>query len=509
MNINQPRGINMFKPTNEQQVIVDYAMTGKDVVVQAYAGCGKTSTMVLVAKALQTQGKKGIYLAFNKDIATEAKAKMPSNVNCLTVHSLAYRNTDKKLIEKLKLSNIYPNKLAEKYGIDEVTIVVKPPADDVEDKKVSPTQILTMAKNTVKSYCNSSDETLDESHVEIFDLGKTDIVGGLRELERIVLKYARIYWNDIIDPKSIIPLTHDAYLKLYSMSNSKLNVDFLICDENQDSDPCTLAIINRQDCQKILVGDTYQSIYQWRGAINAMDEFNCKKLHLTKTFRFGKQTSAFANNVLKYCGARKKLVDNGESFIKFDKPHYDCYIYRTNQGALECYLGLVSDGLRPHLNVNVDEIKQFVQHFFGLEKGWDIKRPHPLLTGFKSIKSVREYLADNDDKDLAKFVSLCDKNGYELVYKLDNMPSKENSDCIVMTAHKSKGLEFDSVYIGDDFNLVYEHNKRLYITDSEMELNLTYVAITRAMKYVNCTNLRQFFNVLQDEIKTPFEVVYE
>jgi superfamily I DNA/RNA helicase len=92
--------------------------------------------------------------------------------------------------------------------------------------------------------------------------------------------------------------------------------------------------------------------------------------------------------------------------------------------------------------------------------------------------------------------------------KIAKLPSKESSDCIVMTAHKSKGLEFDSVYIGDDFNLLYEHDKKFYITGSEMELNLTYVAITRAMKYVNCTNLRQFFNVLYDEIKNPFEVIY-
>lgn len=499
----------MFRPTNEQQAIIDYAMTGKDVIVQAYAGCGKTSTMVLVAKSLQTQGKKGIYLAFNKAIATEAKSKMPSNVNCLTVHALAYRNTDKKLIEKLKLNNIYPKNLADKYGIDELEIIIKPPASDTEVKVVSPTQILTMAKNTVKSYCNSADEVLDDSHVEIFDLGKTDIVGGFRELERQVLKYARIYWNDVIDPSSIVPLTHDAYLKLYSMSNSKLNVDFIITDEAQDSDPCTLAIIKRQECQKILVGDTYQSIYQWRGAVNAMDEFSCKQLHLTKTFRFGNQTSSFANNILTYCGARKKLIDNGEPFTGFDNSVYDCYIYRTNQGALGCYLSLVNEGIRPHLNVNVEEIKQFIQHFFGLDKGWDIKRPHPLLTGFKSTKSVREYLANNKDKDLAKFVALCDNNGYALIHKLDNMPSVEASDCIVMTAHKSKGLEFNSVYIGDDFNLVYENKKDLCITDSEMEMNLAYVAITRAMKYVDCTNLQKFFDVLHDKIKSPLEVVYK
>ena len=46
------------------------------------------------------------------------------------------------------------------------------------------------------------------------------------------------------------------------------------------------------------------------------------------------------------------------------------------------YIQLLNDGVKPYLNVNVDEIKQFVQHYFGLDKGWGIKRPHPLLVGF-------------------------------------------------------------------------------------------------------------------------------
>ena len=115
-----------MKPTEEQQAIIDYALTGDNLIVQAYAGTGKSSTLALVGKALQTQNKRGMYFAFNKDIATEAKNKMPSNVECSTVHSLAYRNTDKKLINKLKYRSIFPNQLAEKYGIDFFKAVATP-----------------------------------------------------------------------------------------------------------------------------------------------------------------------------------------------------------------------------------------------------------------------------------------------------------------------------------------------------------------------------------------------
>ena len=54
--------------------------------------------------------------------------------------------------------------------------------------------------------------------------------------------------------------------------------------------------------------------------------------------------------------AEKPLIDNGDKYKEYKKTTYDCYIYRTNQGALEMYVQLLNDGVKPYLNVNVDEI---------------------------------------------------------------------------------------------------------------------------------------------------------
>lgn len=55
----------------------------------------------------------------------------------------------------------------------------------------------------------------------------------------------------------------------------------------------------------------------------------------------------------------------------------------------------------------------------------------------------------------------------------------------MMTIHKSKGLEFDIVFHMD----LYEHILPIYGGDYQQELNLHYVAITRARKYcVLCTS---------------------
>ena len=104
-----------FKPTAQQQHIVDTALTGQDVIVQAYAGAAKSSTLCLIAQAMPT--KKILYVAFNKAIAVEAAEKMPNNVECRTVHSVAYANTPKEIINKLR--GYKPNN---KYLIDELGV---------------------------------------------------------------------------------------------------------------------------------------------------------------------------------------------------------------------------------------------------------------------------------------------------------------------------------------------------------------------------------------------------
>ncbi len=77
-----------MRPTLEQQAVVEAAMTGDNLKVQAFAGAGKTSTLALVAESLPG---RGLCLAFNKSIAVEAAGRFPRSVKCATVHATALR----------------------------------------------------------------------------------------------------------------------------------------------------------------------------------------------------------------------------------------------------------------------------------------------------------------------------------------------------------------------------------------------------------------------------------
>ena len=57
--------------------------------IKALAGAAKTSTLVLIAKALPNV--RMLCLAFNKKIATEMEARLPSNCTAMTLNSLGHR----------------------------------------------------------------------------------------------------------------------------------------------------------------------------------------------------------------------------------------------------------------------------------------------------------------------------------------------------------------------------------------------------------------------------------
>jgi superfamily II DNA or RNA helicase len=79
----------MVQPTDEQEKAVEKFRTRRPLKIAAFAGTGKTSTLSFMARSRRSSG---LYLAFNKAIATEAKEKFPRTVDCRTTYSLAYRS---------------------------------------------------------------------------------------------------------------------------------------------------------------------------------------------------------------------------------------------------------------------------------------------------------------------------------------------------------------------------------------------------------------------------------
>ncbi|EHP6639173.1 AAA family ATPase, partial [Salmonella enterica subsp. enterica serovar Schwarzengrund] len=89
-----------WKTTAEQNAIIEWK--GNHLVVNAFAGTGKTSTLVNYAEA--NPESKMLYLAYNRAVRDEAERKFPYNVECKTSHQLAWARFGRHFRDRLTAS---------------------------------------------------------------------------------------------------------------------------------------------------------------------------------------------------------------------------------------------------------------------------------------------------------------------------------------------------------------------------------------------------------------------
>jgi hypothetical protein len=76
---------------------------------------------------------------------------------------------------------------------------------------------------------------------------------------------------------------------------------YILLDEGQDTNDVVLDLFLRQRAQRVIVGDEYQAIYGWRGAVNALTQCRDQAgvvLTLTQSFRYGEAIAEVANEIL-------------------------------------------------------------------------------------------------------------------------------------------------------------------------------------------------------------------
>ena len=90
--INRPT----FRPSRYQEDIFHFCVAGQgDGLIVAAAGAGKTSTLIEAAQLLRAD--KTLFLAFNRSIADELRARLANTeIDVLTVHGLGYRTICKQ-----------------------------------------------------------------------------------------------------------------------------------------------------------------------------------------------------------------------------------------------------------------------------------------------------------------------------------------------------------------------------------------------------------------------------
>jgi len=225
----------------------------------------------------------------------------------------------------------------------------------------------------------------------------------------------------------------------------------------------------------ILVGDSAQQIYEWRGAINAMAAFpQAPRKFLSQSFRFGAAIAETANWVLETLEEptplRLRGLESIPSELKvLDRPR--AVLCRTNACAVAKLLEAISGDCKPFLVGGGADVIAFVRGAQELQEGKGTS--HPELACFSSWPEVQEYSRLDEGEDLRLMVKLIDDFGScTILSALQAMPKEEDADLVISTAHKSKGREWESVQLASDFPTVSRC--------SDADRKLLYVAVTRA-----------------------------
>lgn len=511
---------------------------------EGYVLTHNTSTITLLAEEMYKSDPRatGVYLSFNKDIATEVGGKFfYGNVQAMTVHSLANRAIRANpryasLMDKIGvMSRIKVWEMPKEFGVPksvafgETEGKIHPKTNPVLLELTGQT-ICKEAQETIKRWCMSADDRIHPKHVPL-RIGKFDQRVRRRYRECVAEVAQRMWDTDLMSPNGGLYFTHDHYLKLYMISSPSLSNQLnlqgrrsvLFFDEAQDVRPCMARLVReQQDMQLVVCGDSSQAIYQFTGARDSIKGFKAldttSSYTLSSTFRFGPNIAAVANQVLDLIkGSDVRIVPdlsipsevvsvvvNGETSAPryFDKElaksrFPEAIICFSNIDVMNSTIALLQEGVKVYASIDVNRVSSIAEDWLSIEKG---EKPHSyVMRQFKTVDDIRRFLgkakkaeeedaANTDeeveivvDETLVPFLNVIDRVGAATVITAMSrvQRSETGADVIVSTIHKSKGRQWNSVFINWELGRLEKIENKNKFNDNLM---LLYVAITRARK---------------------------
>lgn len=484
-----------FTPTDEQQAVIEALGAHQRINVEAYAGCGKTTTLRLLAEV--TPGKSFYYTAFNKAIVESSKASMPRNVECRTTHSMSFSYADRRRLGFTNdpLFRRQPGwEQAKVLGVGPYTVMV-----DGKSRRLAGGWLAAMGIATLRRWCDSADMEIGRQHVVFPRVVIEDTTGAWfsarEELAARAIHIAQDAWADVLDPGGRLRWDHGFYLKMYQMAGEYPRTGVILPDEAQDTNGVTMAILDsaaKAGTQIVLVGDPYQEIYAWRGAVNAMErgekDITC---HLTGSWRFGKALADAANLMLvDTLGATRPLRGlNPNPGLVAPADGINAVLGRTNGGVMAAAMELQKSGLKVKVMGGTDDVARFVRAAMALKAGRPVE--HPDLGAFETWAQVQEYVdMDPGGEDLKLLVDMIDDPAIgpeALIALAENAP--RNPDVVLSTGHKAKGLEWPTVRLLQDFKGPERQRQPVKPgeqMDNPADVRLLYVAATRAQEHLDC-----------------------
>lgn len=489
--------------SKEQEAIFEYAQKGVlNLIVQAVAGAGKTTTLVECVRRIKPD-KKVLLLAHNRSTRDTLREKIgdADNVSVFTLHGLAWRMYTEHFEERPEINS-------EKYR-NYINRNMDTIASDFYHT-LSRTKKL-MYKANVFDLLDKARFNLKQSEKEIKKLAEkkygVKLIGDEPHFVAKVLKWGTEN-RDEVDFQDLLwfPSQFGYYSKRYAS-------DIIMLDEAQDASLAQQDIVKRcmkRESRLFAFGDKRQTINSWCGSdsesfehLKDPNEFrrDSIELPLRTNYRCGKKIIEYARNFVDNDIQPREDAEDGivrHDASLNDAKDGDMILCRNIAPLMDVYRRGVANGQRMYFRgealgesllrdtdcSNGDTIPEIIESlkqrlistwaFITNESGVDEKetmydqRIISLLDTIKTMENLPKTV--NTRRDLEKFSK--------------DVFSDEGKDGIQLsTIHRAKGLEADNVFIVCP-SLVPSRLATLPWQIQE-EKNLQYVMCTRPKHSLN------------------------
>ena len=467
----------LVHPVAEQQRASDLFLAGGNLRIDAYAGTGKTTTLGLLARS---KPGRALYLSFNRSIATEARQRFPAYVKCATTHSIAFRGVRRTLhYPEWKLTEtLTPNLILEAFRLP-VSITFH------SGLTLEQRSYAAILRDGLKRFLHSNDRAPGSAHVPCYGVLETLNSAQFASFANQAAEHLGSLWLAMMERDRGLPLGHDGYLKLWALSSPQAQADYIMVDEAQDLNPVLLDVLNRAQCQIVYVGDPYQQIYEWRGAVNALEQVHTQHCCLlSQSFRFGREIASAATIVLRTLGARQPLRGNSQVPSHIGRVRPDAILARSNAGVITNVLRCLNQGMRCAVVGGTKELERLLSDVQRVKQ--DQPAQSPELVGFSTWKDVMSFSTQAEGEGLRALVNLVQEHGEARMLRALSgcEPSETTAQIVCSTAHRAKGREWNYVQLDPDFEAGFGRAVRLGLAQAQKatasEARLLYVALTRA-----------------------------
>jgi superfamily I DNA/RNA helicase len=506
--ISNEKKIRFIPPSgwNEQfKAVFDFIENGSgNGAIEAVAGSGKTTAIIesIIRLTEKEPNKKILFVAYNTSIKEEAESRLSGyNVKISTCHGLGYqaiRNSNYSDGYQFDLGGTFADHMV-KLASNEIGSL-----KEHEEARANLLDLVSKAKCSLKSSIEDLIELIAKHEIDTCGYDNNRFAKYAQNIltsTRDNLFYSTSEYKGKKTTK--VSITFDDQIWLPIVKNMDVEkYDYVFVDEAQDLSEARRVLISkaiRNNGRIFIFFDKFQAIYQFSGAdIESasllIEQFACKTLPLSFSWRCGKLIINKAQELNPIIEAPDSAIDGEINNVKLENicdcvNNGDAILSRKNSNLIKLFFRLAKEQKKVKFIG-----KDYGRMLYMRISQWRAKDPN--LTADKIVILNDEWLKDK------KTITTRHKDEYETVLSLTfDLNSKSNSTksvdeilerCLMFSPDENKNDNTDSYitlssvhrFKGLERNRVFLLQES-FSNDSQEELNLQYVAITRAKKSLN------------------------